>query len=256
MTHQGQKHPGLRAKFARNFFLVAGLSTSPGVAFGALPPDASSIGPIIADSVPLWDQLSFLRSYAGQLEALPSTYSAAGSGSWLCDIGTVVESESVSSHQAQTQYRSETVADSIAGIRSAFSLQIKELAQILKVERPTIYAWMKGFALPQQHNQIRLRQIHRLAMQWNRLSDQPTGTGIHELDAAGRSVVDYLKENVLPEETIMGRLEAIAVGASTRATSRKPRLSELAQKHGIGLKEIREQGEEFDIVTGKPFSVE
>ena len=224
------------------------------MAFVQLPIDSSGIGIVVsADSVPFWKQRSFLRSYAGQLETILDT---AGSGAWQSVIGTVVETESVSSRQAQTRYLTESAGDLIAGIRSAFSLQIKELAEILNVERPTIYAWMKGSAVPQQHNRLRLHQIHRLAMQWNRLSDRPAGTAIREIDAAGRSVVDYLKKDIPPQEIIVGRLKAIADETKAQAASRRPSLSELAKKHGIALREIREQVEEFDIVTGKPFTLE
>jgi hypothetical protein len=261
MTYQPPPHNRLRHTVATGCLLVAGLSyrgslaelsaTSPGVAFDQLPIDSSGI--VVSADVPLWKQRLFLRSYAEQLGTSPDT---AGSGSGHNIIDTVVETESVSSRQAQTPYRSESAGDLLAGIRSAFSLQIKELAEILKVERPTIYAWMKGSASPQQHNRLRLRDIHRLAMQWNRLSNRPTGTAIRETDAAGRSVVDYLKEDIPPREIIVGRLKAIADETQARDASRRPVLAELAKKHGIALTAIREQVEEFDILTGKPFTLE
>src|SRR5690606_24879084 len=54
----------------------------------------------------------------------------------------------------------------IALIRAALSLNVKELALVLNVERPTVYAWMDGEFEPKERNVRRIETVWTLAREW------------------------------------------------------------------------------------------
>lgn len=58
-------------------------------------------------------------------------------------------------------------------IRRWFSFTIKDLADVMRVQRPTIYAWLTSSSVPQSSNVARLRQLYDLAMAWRHLGGRP-----------------------------------------------------------------------------------
>jgi len=230
--------------------------SGPGIAFGSTPNHASGIGPGYANLVTVWDQQEFLQEYAGQLHAVPATSDLPGSGSGYQVVNLVVEVESPRLRASDELSPSRSLSEFVAEIRSALSLQIKELAEILHVERPTVYAWIKESSSPQKQNRVRLRQVARLAGTWNRLSNRPIGQAIREMDEEGRTIIDYMKEDIIPQTLIISRFRSIAQAAERKAALRKPSIRELADKHGIDLNKVRDQQDQIDIITGKRVSVD
>ncbi len=66
-----------------------------------------------------------------------------------------------------------SVAEKIAAVKSAFSLRTKELADVLHVERQTIYAWIRGENEPNMVTLNRLDLFVKLAAYWNTHSPLP-----------------------------------------------------------------------------------
>src|SRR3990172_12683735 len=50
-------------------------------------------------------------------------------------------------------------AEMISRVRSELSITVKELASILRVERPTIYGWLRGRTVPYPRNRRRLQEL-------------------------------------------------------------------------------------------------
>lgn len=132
----------------------------------------------------------------------------------------------------------------IAEIRSSLSLQIKELAEIIGVERPTVYGWLKQEAEPRRANYRRLLQVHEIAKFWRSLSQEPLGREIR-LEHFGSSVLGLLKQDPIPVTSSQERLRSIHEDLSSRASS----LRKLAEKHGI--KDVQDRQAELDVLTGK-----
>ena len=140
----------------------------------------------------------------------------------------------------------------VSAIRSELSLTITEVASILEVERPTIYAWLAERAEPQPRNRQRLRELLALAKQWAESSNLPAGDWVRREDETGTSVLQLLRRG--EGETAAARLRAIAISAArTQPTARQTRLERLRQF--TERQKLKRRPEEehaaLDVMTGK-----
>lgn len=235
---------------------VAGISTA-GVAFAPLPALPTGARQVSENCLSVWDEAAMVERYAESLGRFPGMLLTVGSGSryQLRDHAFTLANATggeLREHPSTSKNPSELVAE----IRASLVLQIKELAEIVGVERPTIYAWIKDHAAPQRHNSSRLRQVYRIAQAWERLSRYPAGAVMRDMDDDGRSLIDYLKEDPIPEETILSRFRAVAASARVSVSSERPSVREVANERGIDLSRIKDQTEVIDVTTGKRASPE
>ncbi|MFO0915163.1 MAG: helix-turn-helix domain-containing protein [Pirellulales bacterium] len=143
------------------------------------------------------------------------------------------------------------ISEVVAEIRSNLSLQIKELAEILGVERPTVYSWLRGEAKPQRSNRPRLSRVLQVALAWKRESETPIGNAIREaLDDAGRSVLDDLRSESFDADLIVAKLRSIKQKAD--ADDSHPRsILDLARELGFDKSKVRQQHDVLDIASGR-----
>lgn len=147
----------------------------------------------------------------------------------------------------------------IAVIRSSLSLQIKELAAIVGVQRTHVYSWINGESQPAAQHRDRLQQVYRLARRWNQLCQFPADDFIRKPGEDGQSVLDLLKSETLDESAIDRRLERLARNRrklQDETSARRPTVREVAVEHGIDLSKVRDQQHVIDAFTGKRASLE
>ena len=140
----------------------------------------------------------------------------------------------------------------IARLRSTLSLNISEVAAALRVERPTIYAWIGGRTRPQQGNLARLDLILRVARRWSELTPQPLGRLREERFSGRPSLQDLLVSEQLDFSAINATLELarrvlVEQGAGARSTSRRP---------ATQPSHTQAAQDEIDILTGKRLAAE
>jgi transcriptional regulator with XRE-family HTH domain len=136
-------------------------------------------------------------------------------------------------------------ADMLAAIRAFLSLTVVETAQVLGVERPTVYAWLAGRAEPQARNRERLQQVFRVAKSWSRISDRPLGSAVRHEDDAGSSVLSLLREGRHEEATAL-----LPTLVQRDLPRRVPSLRVVLTRHGL-LDRIKPSMDEIDRITGK-----
>tara|TARA_R110002096_G_scaffold246370_2_gene438628 strand:- start:198 stop:923 length:726 start_codon:yes stop_codon:yes gene_type:complete len=146
--------------------------------------------------------------------------------------------------------------DMIASIRSALSLQIKELAEIIHVKRQAIYSWINDESVPSQTNSLRLNQIHQLAQYWRKHYSLPVGKKIRQPWDDNHSLIDLLKENVIDESEVIRRFEEIAKTLSQQDDQDGHGFRHLIKKHGLDEKRVSGDRDLFDALIGKGFSPE
>lgn len=145
------------------------------------------------------------------------------------------------------------ISAALATIRSHFSLQIKELALILGVQRPTIYSWMRDESKPQPDNRHRISQILRFVSYWQNLGGKPLGDLVrNHFDEQGRTLLDLFSQNPLDESQINFHMSRLASVKPVRPA----RLSEIAKREGIDLSKVAKSDLEFDVLTGRSFDEE
>ncbi len=234
-------------------------TTNFGVAIDPTVSRHTDIGSSVRGSLASWEQKKILSSRNLKVDALRGIwwgFAQLRTGSTVAFCFPIIESCSSNTEIKQVSTLPSTDVQ-IATIRSALSLQMKELAEVVGVERPTIYSWLNAQNSPQPVNRDRLHTIYRLALQWNRLSAAPLGKYLHIPGDEGHSVFNSLKKKpIVDEKAITGRFKEIAHEAKgkPRATSRSVR--EIARKHNIDPGRITDREDEIDLVTGKRISDE
>lgn len=95
----------------------------------------------------------------------------------------------------------QSLAERVSAIKAAFGLTISQLAQVLHVQRQTIYDWLDEDHPPQVqgHKRERLAAIQRWAIQWNARCPWPVGKGVASYAVEGNTLLDLLAADVLDE---------------------------------------------------------
>jgi hypothetical protein len=133
-------------------------------------------------------------------------------------------------------------------IRSSFGLSITELAQVLKVERPTIYTWLRQTVRPHEQNRRRLDLVYELADFWRSLSSASLAHLRHQRVPGGSSLLELLVSENVDTERVKSWLRAVG-----RSASRAPglRLRDRAAESGGQIVAVPGAREEIDRMTGK-----
>jgi DNA-binding transcriptional regulator YiaG len=183
--------------------------------------------------------------------AIPRMMCGSGGDSTLTTLIDVEKDDSESS-SGSSAFPSHN--EIIAAIRSSLSLQIKELAEILRVQRPTVYSWIKNEVEPSPTNRERLQHLYRIALKWKQLCNLPADSLIRSTGADGHSVLELLKADEVDQVAIMKRLDGLATQRrkmKREADEKRPTADALAQSLGLGPDDISDQQEFVDALTGR-----
>jgi len=123
-----------------------------------------------------------------------------------------------------------SVPEILLRLRAHFSLNTSELARVLGVERPTVYAWAKGTVEVRQSNRARLASLNRLMSFWTRLSPRPLGSLKH-VNTGDNTVLDWLADSSASENAICEILRQVLGAAETAAPTTRS-IAEIARQRG------------------------
>ncbi len=185
--------------------------------------------------------LQVFGTYAGEL--LSGHAETPSGGNILRVIGTITK---------QSEEASASFADMVAQIKIAFSLSVSDLAQVLHVERPTIYAWLDERWVPKEENVLRVTQVYRHASYWakfNRkaLSDKQLSTKV-----SGHCLHEALRAKKIHDARVTALLDYWATQLPVRISDLpKDSIRAAAIRHGIDLSKHSEQQDVIDRITGK-----
>jgi hypothetical protein len=121
----------------------------------------------------------------------------------------------------------------IVGIRHYLSLNMTDLARILKVGRPTVYSWTTGEVLLHSAHRKRLDAVYEIAREWRALSSAPLGNLVREPVSNGMAVMDLLSADRLDLAAIRGGMRHMAElqGRSERRLT----VAQAAERAGVRL---------------------
>jgi DNA-binding transcriptional regulator YiaG len=202
----------------------------------------------VTHALKYWKGFTPVSSFANA--AIPLEFCGSGSDSFNTKFIDVEEDEK---HEVSA-IAPLSFNKMIAAIRSSLSLQVKELAEIMHVQRPTVYSWIKGEVEPSAGNRERLQQVYRIASSWNRLCYLPAERLIRTSGTDGHSVLDLLKADNIPSEVIMSRFDALASARrqmKIEADKKIPTAEAIAKRHGLSTDDIADQQHLIDAQTGK-----
>lgn len=120
-----------------------------------------------------------------------------------------------------------SAAEQLELIRHSLSLSVTDLARVVGVQRPTIYAWLQNGA-PRRESLERLSMLERVAMHWKSLADRPLGA-LSRLAAGPNGETFVILLERASEEELRAVLDRLAMRLGKRAPSIKATL----QSHGL-----------------------
>jgi hypothetical protein len=141
----------------------------------------------------------------------------------------------------------ETTADLLARVRAHLSLNTSELARSLRIERASIYGWMKGSHTPRTEHRERLMMLANLAQTWTQLCHEPLQDLKHAFIDGSSTLIDLLSAPELNEIQIKHALAKLAerkkADAESKAAQAEKSIHEIARERGWEPvdPEIREQ---------------
>jgi hypothetical protein len=106
------------------------------------------------------------------------------------------------------------MTEKLAFIQDQFSLNLSMLATVLRVSRPTLYAWLREEAEPHASNLLRIERLYSRARSWRRQSNAPLDRFGRRAFSSGNSIVGLLAEEPLDDARLnaafSGVLEMVA----------------------------------------------
>ena len=141
------------------------------------------------------------------------------------------------------------VQEKLAGIRRYLSMNITDMARVLRVGRPSIYSWLRDEARLRTAHWQRLEMIYKSAREWRKISDRPIGERLHRPLASGVTLLDLLSSRTLDESEISVGFSQIQemLGRTQRPSS----ILDVAKKRGLKLTAKRAKtwtsNEELDL---------
>ncbi len=146
--------------------------------------------------------------------------------------GTSVRIISVSNNTTDVD-RLLDVQEKLAGIRRYLSMNVTDIAKVLRVARPTVYSWFRDESSLRGSHLRRVEAVYKVARQWRRMSSQPVGEFLSQPLVSGESLLDLLSAKALDEVEIQD-----AFGQIQRTISRSSRrvsVVDVARKRGFKL---------------------
>jgi len=92
--------------------------------------------------------------------------------------------------------------EKLAGIRRYLSMNVTNMAYVLRVRRPTVYSWLRDEPNVRPGHAQRLEAIYKLAREWRMLSSKPVGEFLNRRLSSGTTLLDLLSAKTLDEPAI------------------------------------------------------
>lgn len=148
-----------------------------------------------------------------------------------------------------------SVSEQIAFLKSSLGLRITEIAEIIGVERPTVYGWIEEKFLPQGRNRTRLSRLVDFAERWRSLCVRPLGNLARDNKIDGKTLLELFKSDRLSEKKILRAIEALSQESQATRGEKKRRISvaDALRRHGISVEENAESDSEINVLSGKRF---
>lgn len=142
-----------------------------------------------------------------------------------------------------------SVEEMLVSIRTRLGLNVTQLSEALRVERPTIYSWLRGAPQLRPPNRRRIRDVWELAEDWGSLCQQP----LPDLDrqiVQGRTLLELLRAEHLRSFVLKQAFRTIAAERQTEQGSRRGRRGrDLANR--LGRPELPDSDFALALETGQ-----
>lgn len=144
-----------------------------------------------------------------------------------------------------TEYTPHELKDILAKIQAAFGVSTSDLAEILRVQRQTIYAWNREENSPNEHSIARLQELDRKADDWNKLSAYPAKPAMKVKLQDEKSLFELLTDDSMDHHKIANAM----IDAANRVNDYYKRLNKRANGVLPGSQSRPSSVSEYDILA-------
>jgi hypothetical protein len=127
--------------------------------------------------------------------------------------------------------------EQIAGLQRYLSMNVTDLARVLRVARPTVYAWIRGTE-PHGLNLERISQLYRVSRVWRAMSGVPIGKYVNAQSPGGQSVLELLSQEKINESKVSELFAEIKTALDNEPHRRT--ISETARARGLRAVKTRD----------------
>lgn len=138
-----------------------------------------------------------------------------------------------------------SISDRILVLKNTFNLTISDIAKVLDLQRPTIYQWMKGSAVPRDCNVLKLNKLYELALSLKSGTQALTRQQITTPLEGGATVLELLQDEAFDRVVLEKHIQRL-LDVSRPAQAKISLASSLAEK---GFSKIN-KGMQSDISIG------
>lgn len=164
---------------------------------------------------------------------------------------TTSDSPRKSETPASTPTIKPSVAQMLINIRSSFGVGVSQLAKFLRVERPTVYAWLHSQNDPRGDNRSRIETVWKIAQLWTSRGLPANAGALDQIVMDGQTICNLLEDEPLRDFVIEKAIRRIVLAEVPVVTAgRKGR--QLAER--FGRIESPAAAEQFEAITGRPFA--
>lgn len=152
----------------------------------------------------------------------------------------------IDNHQAEPSLTSP--AKMVEELREAFGLNVTQLAQVLHIERITVYAWMRTELLEKlnQSNRNRLWSLHKLALQWHEYAPLSGKYLVEPIPGQDTTLLEMLcQEDPSPYE--FARAYELLAKATTPSTRVQQHQTERRSALKKGIENLRKNANKFGM---------
>ncbi|CAN5472913.1 hypothetical protein BH24GEM3_BH24GEM3_10080 [soil metagenome] len=116
-----------------------------------------------------------------------------------------------------------TAREQIDRIQDVFSLTVTDLARVLGVSRPTLYAWLQEEVITPRDPEVaeRLREVYEMAAAWEEQVDGQVGRFLKVPVVGDRSLLELLQQDPWDREAIERALSILQQKVAERLESRR-----------------------------------
>jgi hypothetical protein len=165
--------------------------------------------------------------------------------------GSTCRVECVSQTRRENQQEEAGSTEGLSVLQHHLSLNLSDLAAVLRVSRPTIYSWLRDESAPQAQNLSRMRQLFRVTRIWPGISRKPLGSRLRTPVIEGQSVFDLLSEERIDTEVVRKALVSCALLLEQDIARPRPRsTAEIAKQYGLRSQSKHSQEESVAQETG------
>jgi len=177
-------------------------------------------------------------------------HSNCGSNELRHGTGFNPETGWISMQLRTTQWQTPaTLGEKISEIRQAFGLNIKQLADVMRVTRVTIYDWLRqdNLSVLRDGARKRLAQMQMLAAVWVRLPSIPGAYLDEPFDDSGETLGARLKAETLPTPMQLPKYHQMLLQVKSIEQRNTASQAQLSDSIGKGVAKILANPQEFGL---------